>query len=185
LANGAIVKKITILISALLAFGCVNEVTRNLLDQTEKAGKIVKEKSTQPEIAQAGADIEANMKVAKGAVGEPRNPALEYSQAECARLRQRQIELIERANWWKDLATNGIVGLLSLFGVAAPPLVLKLLSWRKKAKSIYDGLENAWEKIPVPIAEKIKNELRASAEKFGTDKSIKRDIAPLIAKRKS
>lgn len=91
----------------------ITETDRQLNHQTKDAGRIIKEKAIDPEIKQAGADVEANSTVLAVSLGGDPEKKDPYSPPKSEEIRQVKIE---------EQKSSGIWGWLKMAGIAILPL---------------------------------------------------------------
>lgn len=141
-------KRISLIILSVFIFGCITEGDRRLNEQNFHAGNFIAEKSTDPEIVQAGKDVAENSKVIAVGIGVPEEKSESYSPEVSAQARKQATMEHEsesgiftwiKTNVASHLPWGGVIlGLLG--GVIA--LGRKLIRNKRKFVAVYSGVQN-------------------------------------------
>lgn len=162
-------------------------------EQNFHAGNYIAEKSTDPEIVQAGKDVAANSEVIAVGIGVPKEKSESYSPEVSAQARKQATMEHESESGiftWikKNVAAHlpwgtAILGLLG--GVVT--LSRKLINNKRKLIAVYSGVNNIITEAKNGVDVKnlptlIVDTLRATAAAHNVYKDIKSDLHGLIKK---
>lgn len=173
--------------------GCasIKESDRQLVNQTKQAGKIVEDKSADPELRQAGKDIRLNMESLEKSTGLPEKPTLYSPQASAA---ARELREYEHRKRWYDYILPGVVALLGgggLLGIARKLAPTFLAGPAGTALSaLIEGVENVKESVDASPDKKvdwsvIASELASVQDNAGVREFVRNQVAKVQEKLKA
>lgn len=185
--------RIFLIIFSVFVFGCATEGDKRLNEQNFHAGNFVADKSTDPEIVQAGKDVAANSEVIAVGIGVPKVKSPSYSPEVSAQAREQAKKEHEAESGiftWvkKNIAAHlpwGAVILGLLGGVVK--LSRKLIHNKRKLVAVYSGINNVITEAKNGVDVKnlptlIVDTLRVTAAAHNVYTDIKSDLHGLIKK---